>query len=66
MDKQVVPELLQKNMKPKLILNKLTELLDDKSEERKTMLADYDKLRTLLGRPGVYNRIAEKILNKTA
>ena len=30
------------------------------------MLADYDKLRTLLGRPGVYNRIAEKILNKTA
>ena len=66
MDKQVVPELLQKDMKPKLILNKLTELLDDKSEERKTMLADYDKLRTLLGRPGVYNRIAEKILNKTA
>ena len=65
MEKQVVPELLQKSMKPKLIFNKLVKLFDDKSEERDTMLIDYEKLRTSLGSPGVYNRIAESILNRT-
>jgi len=65
MEKQVVPELLQKDMKPKLIFNKLVKLFDDKSVERETMMIDYEKLRTSLGSPGVYNRIAESILNRT-
>ena len=65
MDRQVVPELLQDNMTPELILKTINPLFDMESEERKKMFLDYEKLKKSLGNPGVYARIAESILKKT-
>ena len=48
-------------MKPKNILDKLLPLLDDKSEDRKKMIFDFNKIKRSLGGPGVYKRIAEAI-----
>ena len=65
MDKQVVPELLQDDMNPKLILKTIAPLFDMESEERKKMFLEYEKLKKSLGSPGVYMRVAESILEKT-
>ena len=65
MDKQVVPELLQDDMNPKLILKTIAPLFDMESEKRKKMFLDYEKLKKSLGSPGVYMRVAESILEKT-
>jgi lipid-A-disaccharide synthase len=65
MDKQVVPELLQDDMNPKLILKTIVPLFDMESEERKKMFLEYEKLKKSLGSPGVYIRVAESILEKT-
>ena len=65
MDKQVVPELLQDDMNPKLILKTIAPLFDMESEKRKKMFLEYEKLKKSLGSPGVYIRVAESILEKT-
>tara|TARA_X000001036_G_scaffold208933_1_gene196465 strand:- start:1991 stop:3124 length:1134 start_codon:yes stop_codon:yes gene_type:complete len=65
MDKQVVPELLQDDMNPKLILKTIAPLFDMESEKRKKMFLEYEKLKKSLGSPGVYMRVAESILEKT-
>ena len=65
MDRRVVPELLQDNMNPELILKTISPLFDMESEKRKEMLLGYEKLKNSLGNPGVYARIAESIIEKT-
>ena len=65
MDRQVVPELLQDNMNPELILKTISPLFDMESEKRKEMFLGYEKLKKSLGDPGVYARIAESIIEIT-
>ena len=65
MDRQVVPELLQDNMNPELILKTISPLFDMESEKRKEIFLGYEKLKNSLGNPGVYARIAESIIEKT-
>ncbi len=62
--KKVVPELIQSNMNVSSILKELTPLMY-KSEMRKKMLNGFSEIRKLLGYPGSYDRIANKILQKT-
>ncbi len=60
-NRALVPECIQNDMKPKNILDKLLPLLDDNSEDRKKMIFDFNKIKRSLGGPGVYKRIAEAI-----
>ena len=60
-DRALVPECIQNDMKPKNILEKLLPLLDDNSEDRKKMIFDFNEIKRSLGGPGVYKRIAEAI-----
>ena len=62
--KKVVPELIQSNMNVTSIVKELSPLLY-KSEMRKKMLNGFSEIRKLLGYPGSYERIANKILQKT-
>ena len=62
--KKAVPELIQSNMNVTSIVKELSPLLH-KSEMRKKMLNGFSEIRKLLGYPGSYDRIANKILQKT-
>ena len=62
--KKAVPELIQSNMNASSIVKQLSPLLH-KSEMRKKMLNGFSEIRKLLGYPGSYDRIANKILQKT-
>ena len=62
--KKAVPELIQSNMNVTSIVKELSPLLH-KSEMRKKMLNGFSEIRKLLGYPGSYERIANKILQKT-
>ena len=62
-NKQVVPECIQYNMTPSNIKSELLPLLDKNSDKRKKMISDFAFLKESLGAPGVYNRIAEFIIN---
>ena len=62
-NKQVVPECIQHNMTPKNIISELLPLLDKNSNKREKMILDFALLKESLGTPGVYNRIAELIIN---
>ena len=62
--KRALPELIQSNMNVTSIVKELIPLLH-KSRMRKKMLNDFSEIRKLLGYPGSYERIANKILQKT-
>ncbi|MEX1188352.1 MAG: lipid-A-disaccharide synthase [Bacteroidia bacterium] len=66
LNKEAVPELIQDDMNEKKIALHLEKILCD-TEFRRSMLDDYNKLKTLLGGPGASERAAEEmisILNK--
>ena len=64
--KEIVPELLQGQMKSDNIIEHITPLLDINSKKRKRMIEKLEPIKTGLGSPGVYNRVAKTILNRTA
>jgi lipid-A-disaccharide synthase len=64
MDRLVVKELLQFNL-ARDIKNELEKILPD-AACREQMLADYTELKDKLGKPGVSERIAEKIYQRLA
>ena len=61
MNKQVVKELLQKDVTVQNILNELKSITEDK-EYRNDILNNYNLLKEKLGKVGVAERIANKIL----
>ena len=61
LNKKVVNELIQSKMNSNNILESLVPLLS-KSEQRKKMLFEFEKVRRLLGFPGAYDRIAKNII----
>jgi len=63
-NKEVVPELLQKNMTVNNIIKNAEPLLELRSSKRKLILDDFISIRKSLGIPGVYKRTAESILLK--
>ena len=63
-NKEVVPELLQKNMTVNNIIKNAEPLLELRSSKRKLILDDFISIRKSLGIPGVYKRAAESILLK--
>ena len=65
-EKIIVPELLQSNMASENIVHKLIPLLDHKSDQRRTMVKELEKIKTKLGQPGVYQRAASDIIKKTS
>ena len=60
LDKPILTELIQDNMKEEEIVKQLSLLLKD-SAERKSMLLGYEEARNLLGGNGASKRIAEKL-----
>ena len=64
-DRQIVPELLQNKMRPELLVDELTPLINPDSKRRIRMLSEFKKLKESLGKPGVYSRAAESILKQT-
>ena len=63
-NKEILPEFLQERMNAELILKKLRPLLNEHSIERKTMIGELQKIKLLLGEPGVYGRIAKSIVKR--
>jgi lipid-A-disaccharide synthase len=63
-DEQVVPEYLQENMTPECLAKAVEPLLRD-SPERNSMLAAFKNVRKALGEPGVYERTAKAILQRS-
>ena len=63
-NKEVVPELLQKNMTVDNIIKNAEPLLELRSSKRKLILDDFISVRKSFGIPGVYKRAAESILLK--
>ena len=61
-NKEVVPELLQKNMTVNNIIKNAEPLLELRSSKRKLILDDFISIRKSLGIPGVYKRTAESII----
>ncbi len=59
--RSIVPELLQEKATPENILKEALELLFDHNRRQQT-LADYQKMRQLLGEVGVCDRAAREIL----
>ena len=62
-DKKIIPELIQSKMTQKNIMKKIFPYLDIKSNKRKTTLQNFNNLRKILGRPGVFDRIAKIIIH---
>ena len=62
--RNVVNELLQKEVNSDNIARHLLPLLKD-STQRKVMLQDFEEIRRSLGIPGAYERAAESILKRT-
>jgi lipid-A-disaccharide synthase len=63
-NRQIVPEFLQSKMTAKNLTKAILPLLS-KTQERKTMIINYEEVRRTLGLPGVYQRAADAILSKT-
>ena len=61
-DKEIIPELTQKNMTAEKIIEKLIPYFNIASENRNNTIDSYKKLKTQLGSPGVFNRIAKYII----
>jgi lipid-A-disaccharide synthase len=64
MDEEIVRELIQDEMNPRLITEELTRLLN--TETRQPMLNKYEELKKRLGGPGASARTAELIRNYLA
>ena len=64
-EKKIVPELLQSDMKPENIKNKVIEIINKKSNTYSQMKKDLEIVKNKLGIPGVYNKIAGEILKVT-
>jgi lipid-A-disaccharide synthase len=58
----IVPELLQDQATPEAIVNLARSLLNDPTA-RSTMLNQYQMLRSILGEPGVLQRVASVVLD---
>ena len=64
-EKRIVPELLQSKMTPENIKTNLIKLIEEKSDTRTKMQKELNQVKSKLGSPGVYNKIAEEILKET-
>lgn len=65
LEERLVPELLQTEFRAESIVEVAEPLLHD-GPERQAMLAGYERLRLLLGSPGVTDRAAAAILDQIA
>lgn len=65
LEERLVPELLQSQFRAESIVAAAEPLLRD-GPERQAVLAGYDRLRSLLGAPGVTDRAAAAILDQIA
>lgn len=61
LDKLSVVELLGPYLTPNRLHDEISKIIDD-GEERRMMLAEYDRMREILGQPGAPKRAAGKIL----
>ena len=61
-DKKIIPELIQHEMTQKNIIKKISYYLDIKSNKRRKTLENFNNLRKTLGKPGVFDRIANFII----
>ena len=61
-DKKIIPELIQHEMTQKNIIKKISYYLDNKSNKRRKTLENFNNLRKTLGKPGVFDRIANFII----
>ena len=62
-NKRIIPELIQHKMNPDNLTKKILPYLDIKSNKRKATINKYKKLRKKLGSTGVFDRIANIIVN---
>ena len=62
-NKRIIPELIQHKMNPDNLTKKILPYLDIKSNKRKATIKKYKKLRKKLGSTGVFDRIANIIVN---
>ena len=62
-NKRIIPELIQHKMNPDNLTKKIFPYLDIKSNKRKATIKKYKKLRKNLGSTGVFDRIANIIVN---
>jgi lipid-A-disaccharide synthase len=62
MDREVVKELIQFDMNPKLVKTELDKILFE-GESRTKILNDYKELRDVLGGTGASERVANLIYN---
>jgi len=61
-NKKIIPELIQHQMTQKNIIKKISPYLDIKSNKRRKTLENFNNLRKTLGKPGVFDRIANFII----
>ena len=62
-NKKIIPELIQNKMNPENLMKKILPYLDTKSSKRLGTLKNYKKIRKKLGSPGVFDRVANIIIN---
>jgi lipid-A-disaccharide synthase len=60
--RQVAPEFIQHDLRPRRVADALEPLLRHGSAERETMLAGLDDVRSRLGKPGAAARVGELVL----
>tara|TARA_B100001175_G_scaffold279143_1_gene256158 strand:+ start:645 stop:1763 length:1119 start_codon:yes stop_codon:yes gene_type:complete len=65
LNKKVVNEFLQNEMKPNLLSEEIVDLLNTESKSRQKMLDEFNNIKKMLGNSGVFLRIADLILKKT-
>ena len=63
-NEKIVPELLQNQMNSKNLVAKIKPLLNLKTNERNQMISKFHPLKDILGKPGVYDRVANSIIKK--
>ena len=63
-DREIVPELLQKEVIPQNIVKEIKPLINS-TKDRREMLDGFSAVRRTLGLPGVYDRAAGAILKRT-
>ena len=62
-DKEVVRELVAADMKLQNVIDELGALLPEDSKKRTAMLGEYSRMMEILGKPGVSQRAAEKMVS---
>ena len=62
-NKRIIPELIQHKMNPDNLTKKILPYLDIKSNKRKATIKKYKKMKKKLGSTGVFDRIANIIVN---